>query len=304
MSKLGAATVSLSLAILVLTTAQAQPREWVLPVAVNGIVRAPLHFQTIIRVVNLSNSASTFTLEGFDNDGKPAKLFNLFPISIGGTKSTFEIEAYGMVEVSTAGDDPSFNGWIRMVHDSGVSLVASAELALINAPVGPHPICHRPSTEIATSVVMESKLAASKFGTVAVNLSNRKTAYALVNPSTDRTTVLYLSLLDSAGKLVASSTVTLGPQTRASRFLHEFLPMAPADFKGVLRVTADGPAVVGGLAVLLPEGKFVGLVVETAPPIPCLAVLQPARNPLTGECRVFPTPCSVPEGWVFVSRCN
>jgi len=33
-------------------------------------------------------------------------------------------------------------------------------------------------------------------------------------------------------------------------------------------------------------------------------VLTPARNPRTGECRVFPTPCDVPEGWVPVPACT
>lgn len=29
----------------------------------------------------------------------------------------------------------------------------------------------------------------------------------------------------------------------------------------------------------------------------CLAVIQQARNPITGEKRVFPSPCNVPIGW-------
>jgi hypothetical protein len=28
-----------------------------------------------------------------------------------------------------------------------------------------------------------------------------------------------------------------------------------------------------------------------------------ARNPLTGECRQFPTPCDVPAGWERVTAC-
>jgi hypothetical protein len=30
----------------------------------------------------------------------------------------------------------------------------------------------------------------------------------------------------------------------------------------------------------------------------CVQVIQPARNPKTGEVREFPTPCDVPDGWV------
>ncbi len=36
----------------------------------------------------------------------------------------------------------------------------------------------------------------------------------------------------------------------------------------------------------------------------CIQVLTPAVNPQTGECRVFPTPCDVPEGWKIVKSCK
>ncbi|MCK5373060.1 MAG: hypothetical protein KAJ20_01880, partial [Candidatus Aenigmarchaeota archaeon] len=35
----------------------------------------------------------------------------------------------------------------------------------------------------------------------------------------------------------------------------------------------------------------------------CAQVITPAENPETGECREFPTPCDVPEGWVTVDSC-
>ena len=35
----------------------------------------------------------------------------------------------------------------------------------------------------------------------------------------------------------------------------------------------------------------------------CVQVITPAKNPQTGECRQFPTPCDVPEGWVRVESC-
>ncbi|MFC4158500.1 hypothetical protein [Chitinimonas lacunae] len=33
----------------------------------------------------------------------------------------------------------------------------------------------------------------------------------------------------------------------------------------------------------------------------CIQVITPAYNPLTGECREFPTPCDVPFGWIKTS---
>lgn len=35
----------------------------------------------------------------------------------------------------------------------------------------------------------------------------------------------------------------------------------------------------------------------------CVQVITPAKNPKTGECREFSTPCAVPEGWVKVKSC-
>ncbi|MER3570391.1 MAG: hypothetical protein C4348_02210, partial [Patescibacteria group bacterium] len=36
----------------------------------------------------------------------------------------------------------------------------------------------------------------------------------------------------------------------------------------------------------------------------CIQVITPAKNPLTGECREFPTPCDVPPGWEKVESCK
>lgn len=36
----------------------------------------------------------------------------------------------------------------------------------------------------------------------------------------------------------------------------------------------------------------------------CIQVITPARSPQSGECKEFPTPCDVPEGWEEVGSCN
>src|SRR6266542_3540996 len=46
-----------------------------------------------------------------------------------------------------------------------------------------------------------------------------------------------------------------------------------------------------------PDGQFVDAGTTEARPFACIEMVTPARNPLTGECREFPTPCDVPEGW-------
>lgn len=35
----------------------------------------------------------------------------------------------------------------------------------------------------------------------------------------------------------------------------------------------------------------------------CIQVITSAKDPQTGECRSFPTPCDVPEGWEKVQAC-
>lgn len=36
----------------------------------------------------------------------------------------------------------------------------------------------------------------------------------------------------------------------------------------------------------------------------CIQIITPAKDPKTGECRKFPTPCDVPEGWEKVGSCG
>src|SRR5207244_7990051 len=96
----------------------------------------------------------------------------------------------------------------RFTFDSTANILASAEVSLINAPVGPHPICMRPSTEILTSVQLPAASAAKKFSGFTVIRTNRKSAYAIVNPSTNQTATVFLSLMDFAGKLVAGGTTS------------------------------------------------------------------------------------------------
>lgn len=40
------------------------------------------------------------------------------------------------------------------------------------------------------------------------------------------------------------------------------------------------------------------------PPLVCAQVITPAKNPLTGECKEFPTPCDVPSDWQRVDSCK
>src|SRR5207244_10084946 len=115
-------------------------QELILPVALNGYVKAPVHYQTTLRIVNLSATAVQVTAEAFQNDGKAIQIFDLFPVVRLGTKKVFSIDPLGSVEAFTAEDVPDLNGWIRLTYDARANIVATAEVSVISGPVGPHPI--------------------------------------------------------------------------------------------------------------------------------------------------------------------
>jgi len=47
-----------------------------------------------------------------------------------------------------------------------------------------------------------------------------------------------------------------------------------------------------------------GMKPEIEKPEVCIQVITPAKNPQTGECKEFPTPCQVPADWTKVSSCG
>ena len=295
--------LKLLVAIGLCQTAFGQTQDLILPVALNGYVRAPIHYQTTIRIVNLGANPVQVTLEAYQNDGTAIRILELFPIAKSGTKTVFNIEAFGSIEAFTAEDVPDLNGWIRLTFDANAAIQATAEVSLINAPVGPHPICHRPSTEILTTAQLPSVRPSKKFAGFAVIRPNRQTGYAITNPSVTNPVTVFLSLIDSSGQLIGSTTLQVPPQGRISRMVSEYFPNAPQDLMASLRITGTGPVGAGAIHVLFPEGKFETVSVDSLPPTVCSQVVTPARNPLTKECFVFPTPCDVPEGWQRVQSC-
>src|SRR5262249_23159760 len=81
-----------------------------LPVALNGYTTAPIHYQTMIRIVNMSSSSVEVTLEAYQNDGTAIRILDLFPIAQPGTKTVFQIASGGSVEAFTLEDVPSVKG--------------------------------------------------------------------------------------------------------------------------------------------------------------------------------------------------
>lgn len=42
----------------------------------------------------------------------------------------------------------------------------------------------------------------------------------------------------------------------------------------------------------------------TPVPVACPQIVNPAKNPYSGQCINFPNPCRVPKGWVKVVSCS
>src|SRR5436305_13432988 len=89
----------------------ADTQDLILPIALNGYTTPPIHYQTIIRIVNMSSFPVEVTLEAYQNDGTAVRILDLFPVVRAGTKSIFDINAGGTVEAFTAEDVPALNGW-------------------------------------------------------------------------------------------------------------------------------------------------------------------------------------------------
>ncbi|MDA2922804.1 DUF5667 domain-containing protein [Patescibacteria group bacterium AH-259-L07] len=54
----------------------------------------------------------------------------------------------------------------------------------------------------------------------------------------------------------------------------------------------------------IPETIKKRLRIEKEGGVLCIQVITPAKNPVTNQCREFPTPCDVPEGWEKVDSCE
>lgn len=65
--------------------------------------------------------------------------------------------------------------------------------------------------------------------------------------------------------------------------------------------------IVGLILIAITVGGYLILSKSQAPKINdgvCIQVITPAKNQQTGECKDFPTPCDVPEGWLPIDYCS
>jgi len=263
----------------------AQSQELIVPVVVSGTIKSPLHFQTILRILNRSSAAQSVLVRIYDDAGSQVRVDQVFcivdlPLLLvdpPGRELSFEIAGNGSADLSKLANGPFLTGWLSIRFASAQTIQASSETALIDAPPAPciQPICARPSTEIVTSVQLGATAAAAEFRAAASITDKRESAYALVNPSSTQTATVELVALDTVGRIVDQNTLKIPPLARISKFLFELLnlgkvfiqaPQRPAFYHGSVRFRSDIPIAVAGLNVLSPEGKLVNLPTLAAPP--------------------------------------
>ncbi|MFQ5740586.1 MAG: hypothetical protein ACE5JX_16395 [Acidobacteriota bacterium] len=262
--------------------------QLILPIVANGVVGDVLHFQSTFNFLNLSNSTAEGLLQVYDNGGELTTDFLLCtPVPTPDPSVKFPFTPGSSIHHTGITDTPLLSGWGRLTWETSARIEGSVEVTLINAP--PHPcllVCTRPSSEIVSTTQVPGVRPAKEFRFPVIITENRHSAFALVNPSNTETARISLTLLDSLGQVFRDGDGNraqieeyfMAPFTRVSQFAWDFfdacdpqhqictLPVptpAPDLFHGSIQIKSDIPIAVGGLHVLFPEGKIVGLPVET-----------------------------------------
>ncbi len=247
----------------------------VTPVVVQGDLLAGRHLQTTFRVVNLLDRQITLRIEGLNDDGVVERIFCPGPV-VGGPERTLMLPATGVINLGSGGN--AFNGWARITSEERLteSVQVTAEVSVIKGASMPCPpvICRRPSDEIFSSIQLRAVEPAKRFRSQATIASHRESAFAIVNPSAAERAQIQILARDRTGQVLDANELTLAPGARVNLLLWQLLllnkvfivaPERPDNFHGSLEISSDVPVGVGGIHVLLPEGKLVNLPVRTLP---------------------------------------
>ena len=246
-------------------------REVILPIVVAGIASEGRHYQTTISVANLGDRAESVTIGIYNAQGKLQGDFFCEPVGVF-PPSPVEIPANGSYHRAGTSDRPLLDGWARLSMASDAKLLASAEVSLIEAEPQPcQVVCQFSSDTIVTSAQNRGLPTSREFHGAVLFTPNRHSAYALVNPSKSETAQVEVTTFRASGEVFDSNQFQIPPEGRISKLWWDLLnfgkvfvtlPVPPQSFHGSLRITSDLGIGVGGLHVLLPEGKFVNLPME------------------------------------------
>lgn len=265
-----------------LLTAQEGPKiqELILPIVVNGRINDRLHFQTEVIFLNLSDSSARPAVTVFDNTGKEVRVFTCpLPIPHGPTPLD-PLSPLGLLwNVTDAYQAVLTTGWARINWNTSAVLQARAEIYLMNST----PACIEPSVRTSDAFITSSEIpavkAAKEFRSQINYLRQRKTAFAIVNPSSTQTAKVLLTVLnfDGAVPLGCQAELAIAPQNRVAKFIDEIFPQFPSlpciscfpcilPGKGSVKITSDVPIAVGALDIVAPKGEFISVPVTSTEP--------------------------------------
>ena len=185
-------------------------------------------FYSALYFTNQTSSAVSFPVSFTADDSTPLSV-----PSIVGSSTTVNIPAHGtaVIEAPNAGD-PIIQGYVSFTMPAGVT---GYGLFRKVAPDSPD-----------QEVVVPLSGASFTTNTLSFDDTNVVTAVAIVNPSSVATTVT-ITARDTAGNVIGTSSVPLGPNAKTELVLRDFQGLA-----GIagLRGSADFSVATGNVAVL------------------------------------------------------
>ncbi|MEE8585486.1 MAG: PQQ-binding-like beta-propeller repeat protein [Acidobacteriota bacterium] len=273
--------VSLSLFSLAITAprpSDGPEQEWILPTLVASQSEGNRRFLTSLTLLNFSNSTAAGQIEFFNSEGSRRQLQELV---CPGDAAMIPFPDPGLPPNSQrhlllSGPPQGFAGWARLRSVLGPPLVPQVELAFVGFPFAgcPRPADSLPSEAVLTTVEVAPVRPAREFAASGAILEFRESGFSIVNPSPSETALIHIVASRDDGTSFDANEIHLAPRHRISLLLFELLiegknflvpPVRPTDFRGQVRFSSDIPIAVGGLQVLLPEGKWSNLPVLEQP---------------------------------------
>jgi hypothetical protein len=186
-------------------------------------------FYSALYFTNQTSSPVSFPVNFFSDDSSALSV-----PAIGGTSTTVNLAANGtaVIEAPNAGSS-IIQGYASLVLPSGVTAYGVFRKTASGSP--------------DQEVVVPLSSASSTTSTLSFDDTNVVTAVAIVNPSSVATTVV-ISARDTAGNVVGTATVALGPNAKTESVLRDLPGLAGiAGLRGsaVFSVTTGNLAVLG-----------------------------------------------------------
>jgi hypothetical protein len=236
-------------------------QQYIFPVSVELLSGdAPL-FRTLYRVINLGPEVQG-QMDFYFSSGQ-----NFL-------SSGILVPTNGMVEFPRFIDFSVIqqNGWARIILPAAARVqVGSSLITLVRLA--------NDGFQIVNTTSLQAVIPAKKFRSTFSNSSRfrapvlgyfppvdndpRQTAFALVNPSATESVQVQLTVLDSKGNSVCSSSIIIPQLNRVSKFITELLQNCALPNQGSLLISSDSLIAVGALDVFFPEGRILMIPVLT-----------------------------------------